>query len=86
MNGDLTWQGAMALSESLSQRLRHELDRKSDTEALENERFIVALFQQVLSREPSEEEMERCSSFLQQRSGAALVLVLLNSNEFAFVP
>ncbi|MFM8408473.1 MAG: DUF1549 and DUF1553 domain-containing protein [Pirellulaceae bacterium] len=86
MNGDLTWQGAKALSESLSQRLRHEHDRKSATEALENERFIVALFQQVLSREPSEEEMERCSSFLQQRSGAALVLVLLNSNEFAFVP
>ncbi|MFN8763264.1 MAG: hypothetical protein ACK5ZC_02190, partial [Pirellulaceae bacterium] len=59
---------------------------KADTEVSENVRFIVALFQQVLSREPTAEELEQCGLFLQQRSRAALVLVLLNSNELAFVP
>jgi hypothetical protein len=86
MNGDLAWQGALRLSESLTERLEQGDGTKADTEVSENVRFIVALFQQVLSREPTAEELEQCGLFLQQRSRAALVLVLLNTNEFAFVP
>jgi hypothetical protein len=86
MNGDLAWQGALRLSESLTERLEQGDGTKADTEVSENVRFIVALFQQVLSREPTAEELEQCGLFLQQRSRAALVLVLLNSNELAFVP
>jgi hypothetical protein len=86
MNGDLAWQGALRLSESLTERLEQGNSTKADTEVSENVRFIVALFQQVLSREPTAEELEQCGLFLQQRSRAALVLVLLNSNELAFVP
>jgi len=79
MNGDLVSQGAMALSQSLS-------DQIVDADESGNERFIVALFQRVLSREPTQEERERCGQFLEQRSRASLALVLLNSNEFAFIP
>jgi hypothetical protein len=86
MNGDLAWQGAMALSDLLTKRLGKKSDRKVAADLSDNERFTVAVFQQVLSREPTEEELQRCSSFIQQRSRAALVLVLLNSNELAFVP
>jgi hypothetical protein len=79
MNGDLVSQGAMALSQSLSEEI-------VDVDASGNERFIVALFQRVLSREPTQEERERCGQFLEHRSRASLALVLLNSNEFAFIP
>lgn len=79
MNGELASQGAMALSGSLSEEIR-------DVDASGNERFIVALFQRVLSRDPTEEEQEQCGQFLEHRSRAALALVLLNSNEFAFIP
>jgi hypothetical protein len=76
----------MALSDLLTKRLGKKSDRKVAADLSDNERFTVAVFQQVLSREPTEEELQRCSSFIQQRSRAALVLVLLNSNELAFVP
>lgn len=79
MNGDLVSQGAMALSQSLSEEI-------VDVDASGNERFIVALFQRVLSREPTQQERERCGQFLEHRSRASLALVLLNSNEFAFIP
>jgi hypothetical protein len=79
MNGDLVSQGAMALSQSLS-------DEIVDDDESGNERFIVALFQRILSREPIREELEKCIQFLEHRSRTALALVLLNSNEFAFVP
>jgi hypothetical protein len=79
MNGDLVSQGAMALSQSLS-------DEIVDDDESGNERFIVALFQRTLSREPIREELEKCIQFLEHRSRTALALVLLNSNEFAFVP
>lgn len=86
MNGDLAWHGALRLSESLSERLGQQDGRKVATDVADDERFIVALFQQVLARTPTEEELQTCSQFLQQRSQAALALVLLNSNELAFVP
>lgn len=86
MNGDLAWHGALRLSESLSERLGQQDGRKVATDVADDERFIVALFQQVLARTPTEEELQTCSLFLQQRSRAALALVLLNSNELAFVP
>jgi hypothetical protein len=79
MNGDLAWQGAMALSRSLSVEI-------VETDSAGNDRFIIALLKKVLSREPNAEEREQCGQFLEHRSRAALALVLLNSNEFAFIP
>jgi hypothetical protein len=69
----------MALSRSLSAEI-------VETDSAGNDRFIIALFKRVLSREPNAKEREQCGQFLVHRSRAALALVLLNSNEFAFIP
>jgi hypothetical protein len=79
MNGELASQGAMALSQSLSAE-------SVDTEGIGDDRFIVALFQRILSRQPTQEERQKCGQFLEHRSRTSLALVLLNSNEFAFIP
>jgi len=71
MNGELASQGASALGRSLADG---------------DEDFVRALFDSVLARDPTPEELGRCLAFLSQRSRTALALVLINSNEFAFIP
>jgi hypothetical protein len=48
--------------------------------------ITVTLFQELLQRSPSAVELEACTQFLQTRRPRDLALVLLNSNEFAFIP
>lgn len=48
--------------------------------------WIVRLFERVLSRAPKPSELHACREFLQERSKAELVLVVINTNEFAFIP
>ncbi|MEI8210707.1 MAG: DUF1549 and DUF1553 domain-containing protein [Planctomycetota bacterium] len=48
--------------------------------------ITVTLFQELLQRSPSAVELKACTQFLQTRRPRDLALVLLNSNEFAFIP
>jgi hypothetical protein len=47
---------------------------------------IRGLYQEIFGREPSEVEEELCRAYLRQRTLRELALVLLNTNELAFVP
>lgn len=47
---------------------------------------IRGLYQEIFGREPSESEDELCKAYLQRRTLRELALVLLNTNELAFVP
>lgn len=71
MNGELASQAASSLARSL---------------VGEDKMFVTALFETVFSRRPTPEESDRCREFLERQSRASLVLVLINSNEFAFIP
>jgi hypothetical protein len=79
MNGELATQAAQALEQSLSVDL---MDQTQVNAPL----FVERLFQRVLARKPSPEEAQRCCAFLETRSRQSLALVLINSNEFAFIP
>jgi hypothetical protein len=72
MNGELVSQAALAIGQSLA----NEPDS----------RFVTEVFERVLARKPTQAETARCCRFLQDRSRTALALVLINSNEFAFIP
>jgi hypothetical protein len=47
---------------------------------------IRELYQEIFGREPSGAEKELCKTYMQQRTLRELALVLLNTNELAFVP
>jgi len=50
------------------------------------ESMVHALFRRILIREPNDEELQQCCRYLERRRLAELALVLINTNEFAFVP
>jgi hypothetical protein len=50
------------------------------------ESMVRALFRRILIREPKDEELQQCCRYLERRTLAELALVLINTNEFAFVP
>jgi len=47
--------------------------------------YLDEVFQQILARNPTEPERVSCASYLETRTLAELCLVLLNTNEFAFI-
>lgn len=72
LNADWVWESVKRLTEELSEQ---PVDR------------IEGLFERILSRKPTAAERQLCSSYLDRgRSLAELALVLVNSNELAFIP
>lgn len=72
MNGTLSAEA----SRSLADRVRRENRREQ----------ILALFGHVLQREPLSLELETCEQYLESHTLEELSLVLINLNEFVFVP
>jgi hypothetical protein len=50
------------------------------------ENMVRELYLRILSRNPTAQETAWCTDYLNHRSLAELALVLLNTNELAFVP
>ena len=59
---------------------------ESATELAESSPSIEGLFRAILQRDPSPQETALCNDFLVRRTLRELALVLLNTNEFAFIP
>jgi hypothetical protein len=59
---------------------------ESATELAESSPSIEGLFRAILQRDPSPQETTLCNDFLKRRTLRELALVLLNTNEFAFIP
>lgn len=59
---------------------------ESATELAEAAPSIEGLFRAILQRDPSPQETALCNDFLKRRALRELALVLLNTNEFAFIP
>lgn len=79
------WMDAAATE--LANRLLETLTGEHDTYlGYENDDWIARLFERVLSRQPNPDELDACRDYLIGRSRHELALVLLNTNEFAFVP
>ncbi len=74
MNGELSLSASMRLSKQLSE------------ETAEQSSQISEAFRRILAREPKETEMRACRAFLKNQTLAELINVLLNSNEFVFIP
>ena len=74
LNGDWGMQAAKALAT--------EIERQDLPSA---EAKIVAAYQAVFQRIPSDNELQMCVQFLTERSFSELTRALLNTNEFAFV-
>jgi hypothetical protein len=83
MNSELT----LASAKELARRLGEECRADNDTE------FVVAAYETVLSRTPTDEEVSVCVEFLQDDEASAdslqakqdLVQVLLNHNDFVTI-
>jgi hypothetical protein len=72
LNGELTERAAVELAQRLTQT--------------DPATYVHRVFERVLARDPTAMEQDRCVRFLEGRSREELALVLLNSNELAFVP
>ena len=83
MNSEWMEAAATELANRLSDPLPGE---SSGNQGDDNEVWIVRLFERVLSRAPNQSEVNACREYLAGRSRSELALVLLNTNEFAFVP
>jgi hypothetical protein len=83
MNSEWMAEAATKMAQSLSDQLSEQLSERQGTD---NDTWIVRLFERVLSRAPSPSELNACRDYLGKQSRAELALVLLNTNEFAFVP
>ena len=74
MNGSLALQAATQTAETISKRMH---GNKQQT--------IEEAFRTILSRNPRGDELSSCELFLESRTLVELCLVLLNTNEFAFI-
>jgi hypothetical protein len=74
MNGELSLSASLQLSQQLSAEPAVPIDQISEA------------FRRILAREPKETEMRACRAFLNNQTLAELINVLLNSNEFVFIP
>ena len=83
MNSEWMEAAATELANRLSDPLPGE---SSGNQGADNDVWIVRLFECVLSRAPNQSEVNACREYLAGRSRSELALVLLNTNEFAFVP
>jgi hypothetical protein len=83
MNSEWMAEAATKMAQSLSDQLSEQLSEQQGTD---NDTWIVRLFERVLSRAPNPSELNACRDYLGKQSRAELALVLLNTNEFAFVP
>ena len=81
-NGKLSHECSRALAQRLAQNFVHATD-------IDEEDFITAAYEQVLTRRPTDEELAACRDFLAKGSPkgddsarASLIHVLLNHNDF----
>lgn len=79
-------QALAQLNSELAVQASETLARSLDKQTGDKEKAVVALFERVLGRLPTEDERTRSVRFLEQASVAELANVLLNTNEFLFVP
>ena len=73
LNGSLSLQASQQIAETIL------CDKK-----LSPSQLVSEVFRQILLRNPADQELVSCQSFLETRSLVELCLVLLNTNEFAF--
>jgi hypothetical protein len=85
LNGELASQAALELAQRLSDEDKATGSRESPG-IQPDSHYVEQLFEKVLSRRPSSTELEHCTEFLLHRTRSELALVLLNTNELAFVP
>jgi hypothetical protein len=83
MNSEWMAAAATEMAQHLSDNLSEQL---SEQRGPDNDTWIVRLFERVLSRAPNQSELNACREYLGKQTRAELALVLLNTNEFAFVP
>jgi len=83
MNSEWMEAAATEMAQHLSDNLSEQL---SEQRGPDNDTWIVRLFERVLSRAPNQSELNACREYLGKQTRAELALVLLNTNEFAFVP
>ncbi len=74
MNGSLTLQASQRLAEAIM--IDKELPRNDQ---------VHQVFQRILLRTPNKQELDSCKLFLESRTLVELCMVLLNTNEFAFM-
>lgn len=74
MNGSLSVQASQQIAETIL----------GDVSSSKNQQ-IHAAFRQILLRNPNDQELASCKTFLESRTLIELCLVLLNTNEFAFI-
>lgn len=74
MNGSLSLQASQRIAETIM--IDKELPRKDQ---------VHEVFQRILLRTPNKQELDSCRLFLESRTLVELCLVLLNTNEFAFM-
>ncbi len=74
MNGSLSLQASQQINTTI-------LD---EIPASKNQRLQTS-FRQILLRNPNDQELASCEAFLETRTLVELCLVLLNTNEFAFI-
>ncbi|XZE36455.1 DUF1549 and DUF1553 domain-containing protein [Pirellulaceae bacterium SH501] len=79
-------QALAQLNSELAVQAAETLSRSLNTPSSDKEEVVLALFERVLGRLPTEDERTRSVRFLEQASVAELANVLLNTNEFLFVP
>ncbi len=89
MNSEWVTRSAQGVADRIT-KPKHEPDQESIADqrastASEASR-VRELYRQILSRNPTEQETTWCIEYLQCRSCAELALVLLNTNELAFIP
>jgi hypothetical protein len=78
-NGSMTLRAASALSDRIDGELR------AVPEAERSERSVRRAIELVWQREPTAEELSRCTALAREHGLAALCRVLFNSNEFVTV-
>ncbi len=74
MNGSLSLQASKRIADEIAEEPHWHEQQK-----------IEEVFRRILSRGPRQQELASCRLFLDSRSLVELCLVLLNTNEFAFI-
>lgn len=79
-------QALAQLNSELAVQASETLAQSLNTPSNDKEKVVLDLFERVLGRLPTDDERARSVGYLEQSSVAELANVLLNTNEFLFVP
>jgi len=83
LNSEWVARGAQQIADRISQTA---IEAGSDSTSDQSAILVRELYCQILSRQPNVQEIAWCTEYLKDRSLAELALVLLNTNELAFIP